>query len=309
MSTRLLILFLVYGTRRGAADRPTRLDVLALVACNHHGLVVRHKALKLRGGLCRRTAVASAAAAATGLLGPSRETQVTTVAHWAIGPRGAGAFVAGKDEEISGLVVLRVAEVCDFQEKLLRQLAACSALKQSPGLLNRKKTPADQFGNAYCEGEAYSVNPVQISFGTGILLKNANLDGNLKVIRPPPPPQPRPAPPRRRTTASPRLASPRQLMIRDEVPKAQREAAVSSAVRIMNTFNELANCQNAYGVAFDDAGMLAVAEVYADARRQLARFFDFLPAEAQSRFFNYAAGVREYEEEFSKEGGIERMKL
>lgn len=229
--------------------------------------------------LARRTLLAAAAASLGGWLGPSREAlSGPTAAHWALGPRGAAAFVAGKDEEISGLVVLRVAEVCSFQEKLLRQLAACSAQKRSLGLFG-KKPAADQFGNAYCEGEAYSVNPVQISFGTGIMLKNANLDGNLK------------------------------LMIRDEVPLAQREAAVRSAVRIMNTFNVLANCTNAYGVEFDDGGMLAVADVYADVRRQLARFFDFLPAEAQSRFSNYAADVREYEEEFSKEGGIERMKL
>ena len=85
----------------------------------------------------------------------------------------ASAFIAGTDEEKSGLTVLRVAEVCNFQEKLLRSLAACA---------NPKKQEAkDQFGNPYCGGEAYSVNPTQIVFGTGVMLRNANLDGNLKV--------------------------------------------------------------------------------------------------------------------------------
>ena len=28
----------------------------------------------------------------------------------------------------------------------------------------------------------YSVNPMQISFGTGLMLKNSNLDGNLKLM-------------------------------------------------------------------------------------------------------------------------------
>ena len=88
--------------------------------------------------------------------------------------RPASAFIAGEDEEKSGLVVLRVAEVCNFQEKLLRSLAACA----NPAQADEK----DQFGNPYCGGEAYSVNPTQIVFGTGVMLRNANLDGNLKVL-------------------------------------------------------------------------------------------------------------------------------
>ena len=118
----------------------------------------------------------------------------------ALAPLPASAFIAGTDEEKSGLVVLRVAEVCNFQEKLLRSLAACA----NPSTQDAK----DQFGNPYCGGEAYSVNPVQIVFGTGVMLRNANLDGNLK------------------------------LMIYTEVPEPQRRAAVSQGVKIMNT-NEL----------------------------------------------------------------------
>ena len=128
-----------------------------------------------------------ASAAAAGILSPVR---------------AASAFVAGTDDEVSGLVVLRVAEVCNFQEKLLRTIATCS--KPNAGKL------LDQFGLPYCgESAAYSVNPSQILFGTGLLLKNSNLDGNMK------------------------------LMISQDVPRKQRQDAVKDAVAIMNTFNNL----------------------------------------------------------------------
>ena len=188
-------------------------------------------------------------------------------------PERAVAFVAGKDEEVSGLVVLRIAEVCQFQEKLLRQLAACS----SGG--KRKSRAADQFGNAYCEGNAYSVNPVQISFGTGLMLRNSNLDGNLR------------------------------LMIRTEVPREQRGEAARSAAAIMNTINKLGAAVETYGTSFTDEGMLEVADVYADARRQLARFFDYLPQASKDRFYNYNIQVRDYETKELETEGIERMKL
>ena len=41
-------------------------------------------------------------------------------------------------------------EVCDFQEKLLRTLALCNNGKATAA----RKNAADQFGNAYCDGEA-----------------------------------------------------------------------------------------------------------------------------------------------------------
>ena len=185
----------------------------------------------------RRAATVTIAAAPMSLLRPSR----------------AAAFVAGADEEVSGLVVLRVAEVCAFQEKLLRTLATCGNGKPLTG----KDAPVDQFGNAYC-GEAYSVNPVQIVFGTGLLLRNSNLDGNLK------------------------------LMIRQEVPKTKRDAAVKDAVVIMNTFNKLVNTASTY-TTFEGADLLVIADIYSEARQYLARFFDFLPPEAKDRFYNYVS--------------------
>ena len=156
-----------------------------------HALTVVSAAWALpRSELCsaRRTALRSGVAAAAGLL----------VGNPA--PRAASAFVAGEDQETSGLVVLRIAEVCSFQEKLLRTIAKCSA--------PNAKDLVDQFGLPYCGGEAYVVSPGQLLFGTGVMLRNSNLDGNLK------------------------------LMIQTEVPRAKQNAAKQEAAAIMNTFNE-----------------------------------------------------------------------
>lgn len=154
-----------------------------------------------------------------------------------VSPTAAWAFVAGDDQETSGLVVLRIAEVCAFQEKLLRNIAICSNPKTN------KETLVDQFGNPYCGGEAYSVSPGQIMFATGVMLRNSNLDGNLR------------------------------LMIDQEVPKAQKEPAIKDAVAIMNSFTNLANTAGNYQV-FEDKDLLLLADMYGDSRRKLAKFFN-----------------------------------
>ncbi len=59
-------------------------------------------------------------------------------------------------EERSGLVVLRVAEVCDFQEKILR------------AIVNKDIETV--------------VSPQQIVFGTQVLLRNSNIAGNMKLM-------------------------------------------------------------------------------------------------------------------------------
>jgi len=77
---------------------------------------------------------------------------------------------------------------------------------------------------------------------------------------------------------------------------------------IMNTFNNLVNTAGKYD-EFESADMTLIADIYSDARSQLARFFDYLPEDAKGRFYNYAEDVRQYEEKVSKENGIDRMKL
>lgn len=183
-------------------------------------------------------------------------------------PRPATAFEAGSDDETSGLVVLRVAEVClqnrlnvknayvtsaavnsqvcQFQEKVLRTIAKCSK--------PNAKSLVDQFGLPYCGGDAYVISPGQILFGTGLLLKNSNLDGNLR------------------------------LMIGTEVPRKQRDAAVKDAIEIMNTFNYLIDVSKEYQT-FEPDDMLIIADIYASAREKLARFFDYLPESSKSKFY------------------------
>lgn len=108
-------------------------------------------------------------------------------------------------------------------------------------------------------------------------MRNSNLDGNMK------------------------------LMISTEVPRKQREAAIKQAVVVMNTFSKLANTAGEYE-EFERADLLVIADIYSEARQALAKFFDFLPADSQAKFYNFADSVRSYEEKISKEDGIERMK-
>jgi hypothetical protein len=50
----------------------------------------------------------------------------------------------------------------------------------------------------------------------------------------------------------------------------------------------LASAQNDYGTQFSNEDMLAVADVYSDVRKQLARFFDYLPEDAKQKFCAHA---------------------
>lgn len=65
--------------------------------------------------------------------------------------------IPAQPEEKSGLIVLRVAEVAQFQEKILR------------AILNG-------------DLEDVVVTPQQVVFGTQILLRNSNIAGNIKLM-------------------------------------------------------------------------------------------------------------------------------
>lgn len=118
------------------------------------------------------SSIATAGALALSSVGPQRSTRrkwlsesaANVAAGLAFFP--ASAFAAeGYDnpnmpegpEERSGLVVLRVAEVAQFQEKILR------------AILNG-------------DLEDVVVTPQQIVFGTQILIRNSNLAGNMKLM-------------------------------------------------------------------------------------------------------------------------------
>ena len=147
-------------------------------------------------------------------------------------------------EEKSGLVVLRVAEVMSFQEKILR---------------------------AVCFGDVPDVNisPQQIVYGTQLLLRNSNLDGNMR------------------------------LMIRNDVPRKNRNNASRLAAGIMNGIQGISARAAAVNGPFKNENMLEIADMYKDVRLQLAELFDMMPLASQSRYFGYMVEVTQYEKKIA----------
>jgi hypothetical protein len=143
-------------------------------------------------------------------------------------------------EERSGLIVLRVAEVAQFQEKILR---------------------------AIVDGElkGVSVSPMQFAFGTQILLRNSNLDGNMK------------------------------LMINEEIPKPNREKAVKNAVKAMNTLQEIGQYAGSIQRDFEPLEMVALADMYKTVRINLNQLYEWLPEKEKEKYYGYFVQVTEYE--------------
>ncbi|KAG7355937.1 hypothetical protein IV203_000623 [Nitzschia inconspicua] len=125
-------------------------------------------------------------------------------------------------EERSGLVVLRVAEVAQFQEKILRAIV-----------------------NGDLKG--VTVSPMQFAFGTQILLRNSNLDGNMK------------------------------LMINEEIPKKDRERAIKNAVKAMNTLLEIGKYSASIQRDFEPIEMVTLADMYLQVRVSLNELYEYLP--------------------------------
>ena len=155
-------------------------------------------------------------------------------------------------DEVSGLTVLRVAEVCQFQEKLLREIAKGTKI-------------------------GVPVTGKQFSFGTAILVRNTNLDGNMR------------------------------LMIDKEVPRARRDEARGNAVAVMNGLNAIAARADAVDtdeLAPRDA--LELAALYAKEQGQLLALFAYLPKPDQERYEGYARVLGDYEKRVSQgcEGGL-----
>jgi len=135
---------------------------------------------------------------------------------------------------------------------------------QTSGLNRRRKCPASLcFGSrrkilrlaASGEDVGLQLAPIQFVYGTKILLKNSNLDGNMK------------------------------LMIETEVPRKKRSDAVKNAVVIMNTFGEIE--RKAAGlIEFTPEDMLEIADLYARSRAELATMFEYLPPQEQERYMS-----------------------
>jgi len=151
-----------------------------------------------------------------------------------------------------GLVVLRVAEVCAFQEKLLRAFAAGD--------------------NEDFDG--FAINSVQIAFGTKVLLKNSNLDGNLKLI------------------------------VRN-ARKGERDSAVSASVASLNTIGKIYEKASESTATLTSPDMLAFADLYHHAQAELMVAFAALPTLEQEKYFGYARELKAYEDEIAKGDAIE----
>lgn len=140
-------------------------------------------------------------------------------------------YIPPPPEERSGLVVLRVAEVAQFQEKVLRAVAG-------------GELP-----------ENITVTPQQISFGNQILLRNSNLDGNMK------------------------------LMIYNEIPKRSRDRAIKDAVNVMNSLQDMVTYANSIQRPFEKEEMLRVADMYRYVRVQLNDMYELLPEKEKEKYY------------------------
>jgi len=143
-------------------------------------------------------------------------------------------------EERSGLVVLRVAEVSQFQEKILRAIVS-GELKD------------------------VMVSPMQFAFGTQILLRNSNLDGNMR------------------------------LMIQEEIPKQKREPARKNAAIVMNTLQDIAKYSASIQRDFEPLEMVELADMYQVVRLNLNQLYEYLPEREREKYYGYFVAVTEYE--------------
>jgi len=138
-----------YGRIKVAvADKTNENDVehqLIYAPCNFRRKMILLSTASLFSGLLGATGMANAVV----------EQQVTQEELDALQDK---PDIPEAPEERSGLVVLRVAEVAQFQEKILRAIVA-------------GELPDD-----------VKVTPMQFAFGNQILLKNSKIDGNMQLM-------------------------------------------------------------------------------------------------------------------------------
>ena len=154
------------------------------------------------------------------------------------------ANIPSAPEERSGLVVLRVAEVSQFQEKILRAIVS-GDLKD------------------------VMVSPMQFAFGTQILLRNSNLDGNMK------------------------------LMIQEEIPRQKRAEARKNAANVMNTLQSIAKYSASIQRDFEPIEMIELADMYTVVRANLNQLYEYLPDKEREKYYGYFVAVTEYEKKIA----------
>ena len=142
--------------------------------------------------------------------------------------------------------MLRVAQVADFQEKLLREVAKGTDL-------------------------GVPVTPQQFIFGTELLLRNSNIDGNIK------------------------------LMIKSEVPRDSKELAIARAPVVMNDLTAITDrAKQVRTPLLSGRDASDIADLYAQFRRDLLLLFATLPPDLQKRYSGYADALLAYEKDLSK---------
>lgn len=153
--------------------------------------------------------------------------------------------IPASPEEKSGLVVLRVAEVAQFQEKILKAVAGG-------------------------EIEDVVISPQQIAFGTQIMMRNSNLDGNMK------------------------------LMIYDEIPKRNRKYAIEKAVNAMNTLQNIVTTAARIDHPLTTDEMYSLADLYRYARLELNEMYELLAPKEKEKYYGYFMKVTEYEKKIAE---------
>ena len=148
-------------------------------------------------------------------------------------------------EERSGLIVLRVAEVSQFQEKILRAIVG-GELKD------------------------VMVSPMQFAFGTQILLRNSNLDGNMR------------------------------LMIKEEIPRQKRDSARKNAATVMNTLQDIAKYSASIQRDFEQLEMVELADMYKVVRINLNELYEYLPDKEREKYYGYFVAVTAYEKKIAE---------
>ena len=183
---------------------------------------------------------ASAAAAAVAVEGdPSLDPELEELYN-------TDGITPAAPEERSGLVVLRVAEVAQFQEKILR------------AVVNGDFADSD-----------VRISPMQFAFGTQILLRNSNIDGNIR------------------------------LMIREEIPKSKRKLARTNAVTIMNTLQQIQQYAGALQRDFIPIEMIELADMYLVVRTNLNELYNYLPDPEKKKYYGFFTAVTEYEKKIA----------
>lgn len=178
-------------------------------------------------------------------------------------------------EEKSGLVVLRVAEVAQFQEKILRAIRecnVCSILASSASCFDSEQVVSQFICQLKVNGEIKDVvvTPQQLVFGTQILMRNSNLAGNMK------------------------------LMIDNEIPRNNQRQARIRAANTMNALQKISSNAAKIERELSPAEYDEFANLYRLVRVELNGLYELLAEKERNKYYGYFVAVTEYEKKIAE---------